>query len=480
MLAALIDLAAEMGEEKRVNVETVSEALLTLDLPEWELQVEPRYKQGIRGLGLNVITPWGTEVVEDLEHVHQGHSHTGHHDNAQHQVGDRQPLTDQPSHHPHGLSLAEILARIEGSSLNTHVKERSREVFDLLGQAEGRAHGVDPLEVHFHEVGMVDSLVDIIGSAWCLDVLGIEHILSAPPPLNRGWVRCAHGLIPLPAPATSFILKGIETIQSPHQVELVTPTGAAMLRAWSHLVTTHWPTLPTRAIGWGAGKRDLSDRPNLLRLILCEPEANVHAHPDLPPAECWLIEANIDDQSPEAIATARDLLLSSGALDAWLTAIVMKEGRSATKMSVLCVAERVDELECLLLTHTAAIGCRRSRWERTVLPRRFVQVDTPWGGCQVKVTQVPGSMTPADWRLKVEHRQARALAHKHKITLAEVERTVLNQARRGLQSGRITWDQLMSEQHLPATRYSSNHRSPPLGDGTNLSIMRSDQREETS
>ena len=442
MLGGLLDLAERLGIGDQVNHKSLSEALSALSLPPWQIDIEPRHKQGIRGLGVKIMTPWGEERVEDVtpDHHHADHHHAEH---------------DHAEHHKHGLSLAQILDMIKSSDLNSRVKRRSREVFEVLGEAEGAAHGVDPLDVHFHEVGMVDSLVDIIGSAWCLDALDITRVISAPPPLNRGWVRCAHGLMPLPAPATAFILTGVETAQSPHQVELVTPTGAAMIRAWSHQVTSSWPADPALAIGWGAGKRDLSDRPNLLRLVISESAlSSPPPTPDLPPAECWLIEANIDDQSPEALATARDLILSSGALDVWLTPIVMKEGRSAVKLSVLCVSGRVDHLERLLLTHSAAIGCRRSRWTRTVLPRRLFQVATSLGSCQVKVTRLPDVTNDERWRLKVEHRDARKIASVHELSLAEVEREVLDKAHALLRSGQVTWDHLDHETpvHLTQTK----------------------------
>ena len=466
MLGALLDLSEQLGVKDQVNTTSLFEALSAIPLPPWQIEVDTCHKQGIRGLGVKITTPWGEERVEDavLEHYdpinssyhEHTHSESYHHDTSSSEIL-RIDKEDESNHaqtrarhqnhsnHEHGLSLAQIISLIDASPVPQQVKQRSQEVFDILGVAEGRAHGIAPLDVHFHEVGMVDSIVDIIGSAWCLTKLNITHIISAPPPLNRGWVKCAHGVMPLPTPATGFILEGIETIQSPHQVELITPTGAAMLRAWSHTITATWPTDPAIAMGWGAGKRDLPDRPNLLRVVLSESKQSGQQSSSSPPTICWLIEANIDDQSPEAIATAKGLLLSAGALDVWLTAIVMKEGRSAVKLSVLCVAERIAELERLLLIHSSAIGCRRTRWERTVLPRRFLKVVTSIGTCQVKVTQLPDAKTSDHWRIKVEHRDARHLARQNDLSVAEVERRVLDQAHLLLNSGQLTWEHLTHE-----------------------------------
>ena len=456
MLGALFDLAVNLGEDDRVNPSALTSALSPLSLPPWRLEVEPRHKQGIRGLGVSVLTLWGEERVQDVtpdQLAHTSSPHHGHHNHDDHAHEDHETSSSHGAHHVHGRSLIEILDLISNSGLSERVQRRARAVFEALGEAEGRAHGIPPLEVSFHEVGMIDSIVDILGAAWCLDALEVTQIISAPPPLNRGWVKCAHGLMPLPAPATSFLLTGLETAESPHSVELITPTGAAMIRAWAREINARWPKSPTLSIGWGAGRRDLSDRPNLLRVILNETEPDLGDHRDLPPSRCWLIEANIDDQTPEALATARDLLLASGALDVWLTAIVMKEGRSAVTLSVLSASEQVDELERLLLIHSAAIGCRRSRWERAVLPRRIMSVVTPWGSCRVKVTRLPDEISDqasetqleARWRLKVEHRDVRALALKHQRSVAEIEREVLDQAHALLRSGQLTWDDLAYE-----------------------------------
>lgn len=434
MLAGLLDLADHLGVTDAVSVETLTDALRSLELPEWEVKVEERHKMGLRGLGVRVITPWGEEETSDHPHS-RDHSHEHSHDHSH----------DHAHTHQHGLSLTEILSKIQSSSLTSRVKTLAVDAFMALGQAEARAHGVKLESVHFHEVGMIDSIVDIVGSAWCIDALNIHRVIAAPPPINRGWVKCAHGVMPLPTPATSFLLEGIPTSPSPHEVELVTPTGAAMIRAWSAEVTSALSSAPTLAIGWGAGRRDLADRPNLLRLILSERVASIEAGSDLPPTECWLIEANIDDQSPESLATARDTLLALGALDAWLTAIVMKEGRSATQLSVLCEPSRVHDFEGLVLRHTTAIGCRRTRYERAVLPRRLLTVETMFGECRVKVTQTPHSVGTTSWRLKVEHREARALARERGLTLAEVERVVLSRAYAVLQAGQVTWDQLELE-----------------------------------
>ena len=157
---------------------------------------------------------------------------------------------------------------LEGSKLSEGVKRRALSVFEALAAAEGKVHGVSPEEVHFHEVGMVDSVVDICGACWCLEELGVSEVVSAPPPVGRGWVRCAHGVMPLPAPATAELLKGLRLTPTPLTRELITPTGAALLKGWGAQISDLLPSTTLYAVGWGAGQADLPDRPNLLRAML--------------------------------------------------------------------------------------------------------------------------------------------------------------------------------------------------------------------
>lgn len=428
-LGALFDLAEHLGCAEQVNPARLQLALKHCQLPPWTLELHPCTKLGLTGKKLRVITPWGEERVEDLYHNHKSssqafdeskhkHSHgltsEGSPSHSENQVS--QHSHEHSSDHVHGLSFLEIKTLFTESKLSEMTIKRALKVFELIGEAESRAHGLAIEEVHFHEVGMLDSIVDILGVAWCLEQLNITHILSAPPPINRGWVRCAHGILPLPAPATAFILAGIETCSSPYEVELVTPTGAAMIKAWSDRISADLPSYPISAIGLGAGQRDLKDRPNLLRLFAYSPTQDVassESDVDRPSTSCWLYETNIDDMRSEDLAVLTEFLFEVGALDVWQASITMKKNRLACLLSVLCTEEKAKQIEDTLLFHSTSIGCRRQRVERKVLPRRFLSINTKWGPCRIKVSRLKSEELGTKkelWRYKPELEDLKRIA----------------------------------------------------------------------
>ncbi len=429
-LGALFDLADALGNADQVNPQRLEQALSHLDLPSWSLSLKPCSKHGLVGKKLRVLTPWGEEKVEDISTDHE-HSHTHDHEHPHthdhehpHTHDHEHPHTHDHEHshthdHDHGLNFLEIKSLILESKLTKNTIDRAIKVFEVIAQAESRAHGISVEKVHFHEVGMLDSIIDVLGSAWCLDQLHITEIISAPPPVNRGWVRCAHGTMPLPAPATAFILEGIKTCTSPYQVELVTPTGAAMLKAWAQEVTSHLPVYPIKAIGFGAGERDLKDRPNLLRLFTYSTDLQDHQKPqqsfslDLPTTSCWLYESNIDDMRAEDLAVATEQLFQAGALDVWQSPITMKKNRLGCMLSVLCSDQKAQKIEETLLFYSTSIGCRKQRMERKVLERRFLTLETQWGSCRIKVSRLTSKHLGAEkdlWRYKPELEDLKRLA----------------------------------------------------------------------
>ena len=423
-LGALFDLAEHLECAEQVNPSRLKLALQNCSLPPWNLELISCTKLGLEGKKLRVLTPWGEEKVEDLNDDHR-HSHvslteTNHKHSHETSLESSPNQLNDHSHeslydHVHGLNFLEIKTLIETSRLSKITIERALKVFELIGQAESRAHGVPMADVHFHEVGMLDSIIDILGVAWCLEQLNIKRILSAPPPINRGWVRCAHGVLPLPAPATAFILEGLKTCPSPHHVELITPTGAAMIKAWADVITSNLPSLPVEAIGLGAGQRDLKDRPNLLRLFAYSSEQSdldSMMNIDRPSTSCWLYESNIDDMRAEDLAVLTELLFKAGALDVWQSSIMMKKNRLACLLSVLCTEADAQQIESTLLFHSTSIGCRRQRVERKVLRRRFLNIDTKWGPCRIKVSRLRSNEpdTKDLWRYKPELEDLKALA----------------------------------------------------------------------
>lgn len=286
-------------------------------------------------------------------------------------------VTDEPGQPER--SWAEIRAIIEGAALGHGVEARALAMFEALATAESRVHGVAPEAVHFHEVGAVDSIVDVVGVAAGLDHLGAEVHAARVPLSGGGFVTCRHGTIPLPAPAALALLEGIPVYGTDLQEELVTPTGAAILRTQ---VERFGPLPPMRpaALGWGAGARDRPERPGLLRLVLG------HAPLEAREAACVVIEANVDDMTGELAGHAIERALAAGALDAWATPITMKKGRPAIQLGVLARRSDLEALGALILRETTSIGLRFTEVGRLELPRRVVVVDTPYGPIPVKLS----------------------------------------------------------------------------------------------
>jgi uncharacterized protein (TIGR00299 family) protein len=256
------------------------------------------------------------------------------------------------------------------------VVARARAAFDLIAAAEAKVHGVPIEAVHFHEVGAVDSVIDIAGAAYGLWKLGIDHVEAAPPPLGRGFIRCAHGRMPLPAPATLEILAGLPVTHCPIEKELVTPTGAAFIKAWARRVGD-FPDMVVDRVGLGAGDLDLPDRPNVLRLVLG------HTADEAP--TCSVVESNLDDLSPELAGHLMERLFEAGALDVWFIPLHMKKNRPGLMVGALAESGTVAALEHLLLAESSAIGLRRYPVGRHVAARHLVMVSTPFGPVPVKV-----------------------------------------------------------------------------------------------
>lgn len=272
-------------------------------------------------------------------------------------------------------SLVEIRALIErATGLTAGMKARALRVFEVIGEAEAKVHGVPVEQVHFHEVGAVDSIVDICGAAVALELLGDPEVFCAPPPLGSGQVRAAHGNIPVPAPATLEILRDLP-VRFEGKGELTTPTGAALIKALTRVEPP--PELVVERIGYGVGTRDLSDRPNLLRATLGRAEARAD--------RTVVVEANLDDCSPQFLGALLEKLLALGALDAWILPAVMKKSRPGHLFGALVPAARKDAVISAILAESTTIGVRSHAVERVALDRRLVEVQTAFGTVRVKV-----------------------------------------------------------------------------------------------
>jgi hypothetical protein len=377
-LGALIDLGADPDQLRA--------ELSNLTLAGWQLRVDRTHKHGVAATRAEV-------VVDGHDKPHRG--------------------------------LREILELLDAAALSTQVKTRAGAVFHRLAEAEGRVHGIDPAQVHFHEVGAVDAIIDICGGVIGLELLGIERMIASPVELGAGSVDCAHGRLLVPAPATEALLTGIPTLRGGQPFEATTPTGAALLATLADSFDAS-PALTVRRIGHGAGRRD-GPLPNVLRLLLCDSQEAAGPGEQLMELAC-----NIDDMSPELYGPVMDRLLEQGANDCWLTPVVMKKGRPGILLGVLCPQSVADTLTLTLLAETTSIGVRRHPVDRTALPRSIRRLDTPLGPVQVKLVRPPGQPL----RAKPEHEDCLRLAREHGLPLPTVQARV----HQALEQALCEWD----------------------------------------
>jgi uncharacterized protein (TIGR00299 family) protein len=302
----------------------------------------------------------------ELSHKHDSAIHGTHVDVV--------PEGDQP----HARGLSEILGIIERSGLAPRAKAAARALFERIGRAEAKVHGIPVEQVHFHEVGAVDSIVDLCGAAVVLDLLGWPRVLCAPPELGRGVVKTAHGPMPVPPPAVLEILAGKPVRPGGPPGEAVTPTGAAILAELCEIGPL--PAFTPGRIGYGLGTKTWPDRPNLLRMTLGRALEGAHAAERL-----WVLEANLDDCSGQLVARAIEAALEAGALDAWAAPLTMKKGRPGVLLGALCEEARRGAVTAALFAETTTLGVRRHAVERDVLGRRWETVETVHGPVRVKV-----------------------------------------------------------------------------------------------
>jgi uncharacterized protein (TIGR00299 family) protein len=307
--------------------------------------------------------------------------------------------------------LPDVEAILRRGSLTERQRELALRIFRRLAEAEAAAHGMPLEKVHFHEVGALDSIADIAGSAIALDLLGAERITSRPVPTGSGMVKCAHGLMPIPAPGTAELLKGVPLGPSSIKAELTTPTGAAILTT----IVQEWieqPVMTVERIGHGAGRREFVEQPNLLRLFVgtaAEPRG-------LEAEEVWVLETNLDDVPAELIGYCSERLLAAGALDVFSTPIVMKKNRPGVLLSVLAKAADVAALEDTLFRETPTLGVRRYPVQRHKLQRRPCTVPTPWGPVQGKLSWRAGQQPI----FAPEYEDCARVARAHGVALREV------------------------------------------------------------
>jgi hypothetical protein len=315
----------------------------------------------------------------------------------------------QSHHHRH---FSNIRALIQESSLEPGVKEISLKIFQRLAEAEARVHNKAVEDVHFHEVGAVDSIVDIVGTAVGIAFFNPERIFSSELPMGRGFVNCQHGRLPLPAPATVEVLKGYPVKRVEVEGELVTPTGASIVAALSSGVAA-WPDGIVRAIGYGMGKSEFPDRPNLLRLILGEAEGPYDSD------RAMILEANIDDMNPEFYGFLMERLFAERALDVSLSHLLMKKSRPGILLRVIAEERDAEKLTEVILKETTTLGVRSYPVTRKKLPREIKEMETKYGKIRVKIS--------GDIRFQPEYEDCRRVAMEKGIPIQEVYQEAMKQ-----------------------------------------------------
>ncbi len=305
-------------------------------------------------------------------------------------------------------NLSNIVSLINKSKLSASIKTKSIDIFTRLAKAEAKIHGVSIDKIHFHEVGAVDAIIDIVGAVCALEIMGIEEIYCSPLPVSRGYINCAHGILPVPAPATAELIKGIPVYGSRIYGELVTPTGAAIITSLAKSFGD-CPEIKISAVGYGAGRMDL-DQPNALRVLVGET-------PDKKSRETiYSIETNIDDMNPQIFEDVFEKLFSNGALDVYMTSIIMKKGRPGILLSVLARENDIKSLSDIILTNTTSLGVRITKYQRRILDRTTKTIGTKYGKIRVKIASLNGKTI----NIQPEYEECKKAAKKYGVPVKEV------------------------------------------------------------
>ena len=410
-LGAMIDLG--------VDFHKLEHELARLKLNGYHLHVSRGQKSNIEGVKFDV------HLGADHAHHHGGAGHT-------HPAGQDHGHSHE-SEHDHGRNFGDIKKLISASSLSEWVKQKAVAVFHRVAVAEGKIHGHPPEAVHFHEVGAVDSIVDIVGACIALEMLGKPRVLAAPVVEGTGWVDCAHGRFPVPTTATLEILgaRGVAVSQCDEPHELVTPTGAALLAEFAESFGP-MENLVAEKIGYGLGTRDNKTRPNILRAVLGRSVTAAALKPktesggnDWETDTIAVVETNLDDINAEILGQVVEEAFARGALDVFHTPIQMKKNRPGVLLTVLCVKEEADKFAELLLRETSAFGVRRSLVERRKLPREFQTVKTPFGDVTVKIGKLNGQVV----QISPEFESCKKAAAASRRTLKEIYAAAIQAAK---------------------------------------------------
>ncbi|CUU45809.1 nickel pincer cofactor biosynthesis protein LarC [Clostridium beijerinckii] len=444
-LAAMLNL----GVPKEYLFKEISKLNLN---SEYDIQINSSEKLGITGTRVDVILKdelnnadnigyedfehCSNDIIKDHSHSHVHDEEHNHHDHSHGEDASHNHEHNHPHSHEHDCShnheqahvhshsgnhehhhrnLKDIENIINSSDLSEKVKSLSLNMFMRVAEAEAKVHGKTLYEVHFHEVGAIDSIVDIVGAAICLDYLKVDKVMASHVQVGGGFVKCAHGLMPVPAPATVEILKGIPINVGVVQFETTTPTGAAIL-AENVQEFTSKIDFSIKKIGYGIGHRDL-DIPNVLRVYLGEDSRLEKIE------EQFILETNIDDMNPEFYGYIEEKLFDAGALDVFKTPIFMKKGRPGIKLSVL-ISEKIEkDILDIVFEETTSIGVRKYKVEKIMLNREFSKVETQYGEVTIKKSYYKGNLV----KYKPEYEECKKIAKENNITMEKVYREVYKQ-----------------------------------------------------
>jgi uncharacterized protein (TIGR00299 family) protein len=361
--------------------------------------------------------PPSVEHVHSHEHNHShehshGHGATDSHSHS-HSHDHEHKHEHAPDHTHLHRGLKEIRQIINAASISKSAKDRAIRIFEALGAAEAKVHNTDIEKIHFHEVGAIDAIVDIVCASVGAEALGVDEWICSPLNVGGGTVVCAHGAFPIPAPATLELLKNAPVYSGEIQKELVTPTGAAIVSVLASRFS-QFPAMKTEKIGYGAGTRNFKNSPNVLRLTVGE-TAHQQESP-FPVEEITVLEANVDDMMPQIFGYVMEQALQNGALDAFGTPVQMKKSRPGMLLTVLCRIEDSQRLTKLILTETTTLGVRMRRESRAALTRRHVSVSTRWGNVRMKLANLNGSIS----NYAPEYEDCRQIAKEQKVPLKTV------------------------------------------------------------
>ncbi|HEY6248390.1 MAG TPA: nickel pincer cofactor biosynthesis protein LarC [Candidatus Angelobacter sp.] len=384
------------------------------------LEVSRVQRSGISATKLDVIVAgekelpreefWSRQTHSHEHDHHHEHSHSSH--EQPHHAHEREPGQSHGEKHAH-RGLREIREIISQAGISPTARQQAIKIFEVLGAAEARIHNTDIEQIHFHEVGAVDAIVDITCAAVGAEALGVDAIVCSPLNVGGGTVECAHGTFPIPAPATLEILRNAPVYSGEIQKELVTPTGAAIVRVLASRFGG-FPRMKPERTGYGAGSRDLGDFPNILRITIGE---TLEGHSSLFPEEAiTILEANVDDMTPQLFGYVLDRALQDGALDVFATSVQMKKNRPGLLLSVLCRPEDSERLKQLIFAETTTLGVRIREEKRAVLARRHLTVPTMWGDVRIKVASLNGTVS----NYAPEYEDCRRIAEQQHVPLKAV------------------------------------------------------------